>query len=359
MYKRVTIKIGSNVLTRPDGRIDVARVSSLVEQIAMLRSKGIEVILVSSGAVTAGRNAISINGSLDAVSARQLYSSIGQVKLMNHYSDALQSYSITCGQVLTMKENFSDREHYLNQKNCIEVMLGAGVLPIINENDAVSVTELMFTDNDELSGLIATMMNAEVLVILSNIDGIYDGDPADPASKVIPVVDKPSKQVESSLLPSRSSFGRGGIMTKYRIANKIAGEGIEVIIANGTRDWILRDLLLDPQSNVPATRFTAHPKSSSSVKRWISHSDSFAKGELHINQGALDALHSASASLLPVGVVKVVGEFEKNDIVRIVTPDGQVAGVGKVSCDSGDARASVGRQGSRALVHYDYLCLQD
>ena len=359
MYKRVAIKIGSNVLTRPDGGLDVTRISSIADQLADLLGAGIEVVVVSSGAVASGRSEITLRSNLDDISARQIYSSVGQVKLMNKYYDLLKDHSITCGQVLTTKDNFADRRRYLNQKSCIEGMLLSGILPIINENDAVSVTELMFTDNDELSGLIATMIGAEVLVILSNVDGIYDGDPSDPASKVVPVIyPEKNSRLEKGLKPVRSSFGRGGIITKYRIARKIAAEGVEVIIANGTRAEILRDLLINGDNGVAATRFVAQEKTSSSVKRWISHSDSFAKGELHIDENALRALSSGTAtSLLPVGVVRVVGEFEKNDIVKVIGPGGRAAGVGKVAYGSADAAAMVGVKGGRPLIHYDYLCL--
>ena len=245
-YKRITVKIGSNVLTRPDGTLDVTRISALVDQIADLRRRNIEVILVSSGAVASGRSELGIehNRRLDAVSARQLFSAVGQAKLINRYYELFREHGIACGQVLTMKENFATRRHYLNQKHCMEVMLENGVIPIVNENDTVSVTELMFTDNDELSGMIATMMGAEALIILSNIDGIYDGNPNDPGSRIIPEISAETRTELSKYIQSgKSSFGRGGMLTKCNIARKVAQEGIEVIIANGKRDSILTDLL--------------------------------------------------------------------------------------------------------------------
>lgn len=182
---RIAVKIGSNVLTRADGTLDVTRMSALVDQIAALHKAGIKVVLISSGAVASGRSELSPIKKLDSVDQRQLFSAIGQVKLINRYYELFREYGITVGQVLTMKESFGTRRHYLNQKNCMNVMLDNGVLPIVNENDTISVTELMFTDNDELSGLIATMMDAQALIILSNIDGIYNGLPSDPTSKVI------------------------------------------------------------------------------------------------------------------------------------------------------------------------------
>ena len=224
-YKRITVKIGSNVLTRPDGTLDVTRISALVDQIADLRRRNIEVILVSSGAVASGRSELGIehNRRLDAVSARQLFSAVGQAKLINRYYELFKEHSIACGQVLTMKENFATRRHYLNQKHCMEVMLENGVIPIVNENDTVSVTELMFTDNDELSGMIATMMGAEALIILSNIDGIYDGNPNDPGSRIIPEISAETRTELSKYIQSgKSSFGRGGMLTKCNIARKVA-----------------------------------------------------------------------------------------------------------------------------------------
>lgn len=352
---RVTVKIGSNVMTRADGTLDVTRMSALVDQMVALRRSGIEVILVSSGAVASGRSELGGGLKLDEVSSRQLYSAVGQAKLINRYYDLFRGYGIACGQVLTTKENFAGRSLYLNQKNCISVMLAAGVVPIINENDAVSVTELMFTDNDELSGLIATMMDAEALIILSNIDGIYDGSPADPTSQVIRRVD-PSLSLESYIQSGKSQFGRGGMLTKSNIARKVALEGIEVIIANGKSDNILPRLLGPDGADVVCTRFVPSPKAPSSVKRWIAHSDSFAKGELHLNECAAQALTGPEAkSLLAVGVTAVVGEFDKGDIVRIMGAEGEQIGTGLVTTDSETARAHIGQRGVKPLVHCDYL----
>ena len=213
MVERLVIKIGSNVLTRSDGTLDVTRMSALVDQIVRLRGLGYEIIVVSSGAVACGRSLVKKHGKLDSVEQRQLYSAVGQVRLINLYYSLFRDYGISIGQVLTMKESFATRKEYRNQRSCMEVMLANGVIPIVNENDTVSVTELMFTDNDELSGLVASMMDAQNLVILSNIDGIYDGDPADPASKVIRRVE-PDDDLSGYIRTGKSSFGRGGMLTK-------------------------------------------------------------------------------------------------------------------------------------------------
>ena len=253
MKRRIVIKIGSNVLTRKDGKLDVTRVSAIVDQVAWLRRHDIEVILVSSGAVACGRRELTVDHSLDSVEQRQLYSAVGQVKLVGLYYDLFREFGIHIGQVLTMKENFEPGEQYRNQQACMKVMLENDVLPIVNENDTVSVTELMFTDNDELSGLIAQMMQAETLILLSNIDGIYDGHPDDPESKIIPEV-APNTDLSQYIKEEKSAFGRGGMHSKYTTAQKVQKTGIRVIIANGERENILVDLTENKQ-NVPHTEF--------------------------------------------------------------------------------------------------------
>lgn len=251
---RITIKIGSNVLTRADGSLDVTRMSALVDQIAVLRGMEHEIILVSSGAVASGRSEMKhIQHDLDSVDQRQLFSAVGQAKLMNRYFGLFNDYNICVGQVLTTKENFADNEHRKNQENCLRVMLENGVLPIVNENDTVSVTELMFTDNDELSGLIAQMTQSQMLIILSNIDGIFTGNPSDPESRLISIV-KPGKDLSDYIQTSKSSAGRGGMKSKTSVASQTAAAGISVIIANGKKDDILVRLMND-RDNTPCTEF--------------------------------------------------------------------------------------------------------
>lgn len=254
-YKRIAVKVGSNVLTRRDGTLDITRMSALVDQIAQLRGKGIEVILISSGAVACGRSELRHMslGELDTVDQRQLFSSVGQAKLMNRYYELFREYGIHVGQVLTLKESFSTERHYQNQRNCMNVMLQNGVLPIVNENDTVSITELMFTDNDELSGLIATMMNVQALFLLSNVDGIYNG-PLDAADTEIIRYVETGRSLDSYIQTAKSSFGRGGMQTKCAIARKVADEGIAVWIANGKREGILTALVADSES-APSTYF--------------------------------------------------------------------------------------------------------
>lgn len=257
MKKRIVVKVGSNVLTRQDGKLDVTRISALTDQIAWLWKQDYEVILVSSGAMASGRGELRIDHSLDSVEQRQLFSAVGQVKLVGLYYDLFREFGIHIGQVLTMKENFEPGEQYRNQQACMSVMLENGVLPIVNENDTVSVTELMFTDNDELSGLIARMMDAGTLVLLSNIDGIFTTHPDDPAAVLIREV-APGRDLSEYIRPEKSAFGRGGMHSKYTTACKVAQAGIRVIIANGGRENILIDLM-ERKDETPHTEFIPKP----------------------------------------------------------------------------------------------------
>lgn len=356
-YKRIAVKIGSNVLARKDGTLDITRMSALVDQVAELHKKGVEIVLISSGAVASGKSELKVNKKLDAVSARQLFSAVGQAKLINRYYELFREHGLVCGQVLTTKENFGSRTHYLNQKHCMEVMLDNKVIPIVNENDTISVTELMFTDNDELSGLIAAMMGMDALIILSNIDGIFNGDPSLPASSVIREIKGSEDNLSDYIQTGKSAFGRGGMLTKCSIARKVAEEGIAVIIANGKRDNILCEVLKS-DSQIVCTRFVPSEKPVSSVKKWIAHSEGFAKGEVHINAGAEAALLSSKAtSVLLVGVTRIIGEFEKDDIVRIFSEAGKQIGVGCAGYDSKEACGLIGVKDVKPLIHYDYLYL--
>lgn len=353
-YKRVAVKIGSNVLAQPDGSLHKERIGHLVDQVAMLKKAGVEVIVISSGAVAAGRASYTNEKKMDTVSARQLWSAIGQVKLMNTYSESFDRYKMHCAQVLTTKQNFSDRRHYLNMKNCISTMLDNDVVPIVNENDTISVTELMFTDNDELSGLISSMMNCEALIILTNVDGIFDGTPGTPGVSLIPEIMAYDNSHEEYISAQKSGFGRGGMHTKYSVARKIAMEGIRVYIANGAREQILIDLISG--NNVPATVFLPNGKKLKSNKKWLAHSNSFAKGIVIVNQGAKKALFDEKASsLLLIGVVRIDGFFMKGDIISIEDEEGNQLGLGKSQYDSVDALPLVGKKAPKPLIYYDYM----
>ena len=233
-FTRIAVKVGSNVLTRRDGTLDVTRMSALVDQIAELHKSGVEIILISSGAVASGRSEIHPQKKLDSVDQRQLFSAVGQAKLINRYYELFREHGIAVGQVLTTKENFSTRRHYLNQKNCMTVMLENGVIPIVNENDTVATHEIEIGDNDTLSAIVASMIGADLLILLSDIDGLYTDDPrANPDAEFIETVE----HLDESFLrmgksTTGSGVGTGGMSTKLTAATIATASGADMVIAN-------------------------------------------------------------------------------------------------------------------------------
>lgn len=357
-FNRIAIKVGSNVITQNDGSLNDGRILRLVEDVAILYKQGIEVILISSGAVAAGRSEIVPSKKTNIIAAKQIWAAIGQVKLMSSYQFLFGKYGIQAGQLLATKDSFRDRRHYLNMKNCISAMLENHVLPIVNENDTISINELMFTDNDELSGLISSMMDCKSLFILSNVDGVYDGTPGKAGAHLINKIDENSGDLDQYISSVKSGFGRGGMITKCSIARKIASEGINVFIANGTRDSIITDIVRG--KDVPYTHFIPNAKRESGVKKWLSHSDTFAKGAVVINAGAREALLGEKAtSLLMIGIVRVEGFFKSGDIVRIIDENGCNIGLGKSQYDSEKAEKNIGAKLSKPFIHYDYLLIND
>jgi glutamate 5-kinase len=216
----------------------------------------------------------------------------------------------------------------------------------------------MFTDNDELSGMISSMMDCGSLIILSNVDGIFTGIPGSSGSELIRVIDEESEDPAKYIYSSQSGFGRGGMLTKYSIARKISLEGVSVFIANGTRDSVIMDIIRG--KDVPCTHFLASSKKKNSVKKWLAHSDTFAKGIVYINKGAKEALLDEKAtSLLMIGVSKVEGSFRKGDIIRIKDEKGRQVGLGKSQYDSKKAEQYLGEKRKKPLIHYDYMVIDE
>lgn len=351
VYRRIVVKVGTNVITGRDGRLDPVILDSLTAQIASLMADGIEVILVTSGAVGAGRGIVSLAGNLSPVETRQVLAATGQIRLINAYNDRFEQHGMIGAQLLVTKGDFRDRQHYLNMRTCFEALLDQKIVPIVNENDAVAVTELMFTDNDELSGLIASMLQVDAHIILSNVDGLFDmqseGNP------VIEEIDPGAKNFSQYIRPGKSEFGRGGMLTKCTIAHKLSRLGITVHIANGTTPGILRTIV---EGGRTGTKFIAQ-KAQQSRKRWIALSEGLEKGAVVINQGAIDALTSGerATSLLPVGITGVEGSFSRGDLIRICAEDGTVIGYGMASCSAEKARTTIGQKGHKPVIHYDHL----
>jgi glutamate 5-kinase len=240
-------------------------------------------------------------------------------------------------------------------RGCIEALLAAGIVPIVNENDVVSITELMFTDNDELAGLLAAMVNADLLCLLSTVPGVYDGDPADPATACIDTWDPERHQLEDIVQRGTSALGRGGMHSKLAIALKTARLGIEVVIADGGEPEVLRKVA---EGHAVGTRFPAAGEASS-TKRWLASADGHATGSVTVNAGAAAALldRSRLASLLPIGIEAVDGPFDSGDVIRIRGADGRVLGCGRARYDHEETRRVMGQRGQKPLIHYDYLYL--
>jgi glutamate 5-kinase len=352
-YKRVVVKVGTNVLTGEGGALDLQNIKDLVAQVADVKKNDIQIVLVSSGAVGAGRSMVHLSPDISKVVRRQVLAAVGQVKLMNIYADFFAEHSLFCAQVLATKEDFRDKVHYLNMKNCFLALLRDNIVPVVNENDVVSVGELMFTDNDELAGFIAAMLNADLLLILSSVDGVLDEN-----KQVIPEIAANDTKILRVISPTRSSFGRGGMQTKFRIAQKAAKVGVPTRIANGRAENIIRKIVIEQQTE--GTVFLPENHLSNTKKR-IAYTENAEKGTIYINEGAALALLNKEkvSSLLPVGIEKIVGDFEKGDMLKIIqVPSGEVIGVGVAQYKSEVARTWIGQKGKKALVHCDYLYLE-
>ena len=348
------IKIGSNVLTQKDGNPDLLRIEHIVSQITFLRQQHIKVILVSSGAVSFGKKEITLPEKLNPILKKQIWASSGQIELIQTYKGLFRQQGIQVSQILVTKEDFRDRKHFLNMKNCLQGLVSQDIIPIINENDTVAITELMFTDNDELASLTAAMVNADSLILLTNVNGIYTGAPEEKESQLVKHVGQETKDLSAFISASKSSFGRGGMLTKLNMSKKSADLGIQVFIANGAKANILEDIFNEKGEY---TYFEPN-KSKQSTKKWLAHGDKYYVAEIIINNGAKAALSNQKiSSLLPIGVVAIEGEFKKGDILSIKDESGSQLGLGRAEYTSTTAKEKIGLKNQKAIIHYDYLYL--
>jgi len=357
--KRIVVKIGSQVLCDPGGALNRDVLSNLVVQLGVLAADHWQVLLVSSGAVAAGSSLAGeqIQRISDPVVRKQVMAATGQVQLMEIYRDLFQQQGQPVAQVLASKSDFQTRQHYLNMRGCIEALLTAGIVPVVNENDVVAITELMFTDNDELAGLLAGMVNADLLCLLSTVPGVYDGDPDDPATECIKCWDDQIHQIEDIVSRGTSALGRGGMHSKLAIARKVAKLGTDVVIADGADPQVISKILGDESAG---TRFPALGETSP-AKRWLASADGHATGAVTVNAGAESALldRNRLASLLPVGIEAVDGRFNRGDVIQILNSSGKVLGCGQARYDHIEAAKLTGQRGQKPLIHYDYLYLVD
>ena len=354
MFKRVIIKVGTKVLTGDDGNLDHGIIRHIVEQIIAVRNRGCEVVLVTSGAVGSGRALMKSDNKEETIADKQVYAAVGQVALMNTYAEFLKKHGVQSAQILVTKEDFRDRVHYQNMETCFLNVLRDNVLPIVNENDVVVVKELIFTDNDELTSLVALQLNADAVFILTSVDGVIRGDFTDPHAEVIREIKiEDLRSVEKFVTIDKSAGGRGGMLTKFAMARKMITAGITVFMLNGKkRNGIVA--IFDGKQLGTAFR---PQKKVSSRKRRIAHGDSLARGSIVVNKCLEEQIfeHVKAMSLLPVGIISATGEFKKGDIVKITTEKGKVIGCGIAKSDMESVNKVAGTKGGKPIVHYDDL----
>ena len=352
----IIIKLGSAVARDPSGLLDKASLTAIASQIADLANAGQPVVLVSSGAVAVGMGNApeSVLKERHPVQRRQLLAAIGQTALMTFYQQAFERHQLTAAQVLATRQDFASRRHYLNMRGCLLSALDHRIVPVVNENDVVSVTELMFTDNDELAALLASMLGARQLILLTDVDGVFDGPPSAPDSQLI---DRWTGQSFSPDTGSNTSeFGRGGIASKIRSARKLANLGTEVWIAQGRRPGVISDIAA---GRGYGTCFPAQTKQPTQPKRWLASAPA-GGASVTGNSGAAAALLSPNrlASLLPVGIVAISGQFSRGDIIAIVDETSGPIGYGRAQYGVEIARKRIGQQQQKPLIHYDYLYIE-
>lgn len=346
--------MGTKVLSTGGNSLDTAVLAHLVAQIVLLRKKGDEVVLVTSGAVGAGRGMINV-GHKEKTADKQLLAAVGQVKLMGLYSGYFAKHKTLCAQVLVTKEDFRDKNHYLNMRACFENLLKNNVVPIVNENDVVATTELLFTDNDELAGLVAAQLNADAVIILTSVEGLMSGGHNDPKAEVISEIDFNNINTHlKHISPDKTDFGRGGMLTKFNTAKKLAHEGITVYFANGKRKNVLVDLISGKRGI--GTKFISTNKTSN-IKRRVAHSEGLTKGAVQVNKCAEDLLLSKIKimSLLPVGVTSVEGDFNKGDIIEIIGESKRKLGFGVAQYGAEKAKELIGKKLGKPVIHYDHM----
>lgn len=350
MYKRIVVKIGTGVIVE-DNHLEERVMRLLVEQVVELRRSGVDVVMVTSGAVAAGRSRVASLKSTEDSANKQVYAAVGQVSLMSLYERLFTEHGFQSAQVLVTKEDFRDAHHYASMKACFENLLRESIIPIVNENDVIARHELAFSDNDELAGLIASQINADLVIMLSSVDGILEGGVI--TGSVIPEITlENANDVGSHIISLKSAQGRGGMKRKFEIARRLMGQGIEVFVANGTKE---NAILLIAGGKSIGTRFVPDRKLSS-IKRRLSHSEGLSLGAVFVDARAEEVLLSGKfASLLPVGITEVEGVFKKGDVIEIKSASKKKIGSGIAQYDSVKAYALKGQKGGKALIHYDYM----
>lgn len=336
---RLVIKLGTSLLTDEAHQLDRDFLRNIISQIAALKKAGHEIVLVSSGAVAAGRSELTFEREKKNIPFRQALAAIGQGLLMKTYHDFFAEYKITVAQALLTNYDFVNRENFLNTKNVFEVMLKHGVIPIVNENDVTTIAELKFGDNDMLSAKTAAMVSADYLIILTDVDGLFAEDPKEnPSAKLIPAVEKIDDSIRRLASGARSKSSLGGMRTKLEAAEYVTSVGIPMFIANGRQEKILSVIASAAKQSRPfaalGTFFPSHANRTESQKKWLRPKIQ-KNAWIEIDSGANRALTEQGKSLLPSGISKIHGKFQRGDVVIVKGLSGDVA-YGQVNYSSED-----------------------
>ncbi len=353
--RRVVIKVGSAVLTSSEQGLDHNRIERLVSDVSSIMAQGREVILVSSGAIAAGLAKLGLKKTRNMpLSLKQAAAAVGQSGLMWAYDKTFATHGRKVAQVLLTREDLSNRTRFLNARNTIQTLLDYGVVPVINENDTVSVDEIKFGDNDNLSGMVAHLSDAGLLVILSDIDGFYTADPRlDSSAKLMPVIEKITAEVERGAGDAQTPVGTGGMRSKIMTAKKVGAIGVPMAIVNGKKNGTLLALF---EGREIGTLFLPRPDRQESRKHWIAYTVC-SSGRVVVDNGAREALMQKGRSLLPGGVVKVEGNFKIGDCVSCTDLEGNVFARGLAKYSSTDLERIKGLKTSQiasVLGHKDY-----
>lgn len=348
-HRIIVVKVGTSSLTDTSGRLSQEKLTRVTDQISKLVKDGCRPVLVTSAAIAAGFERLGFRKRPTAVADKQASASVGQGLLMEQYAERLMKDGIPCGQLLLTKDDFTSRQRYNNAFTAMQVLLSRGAVPIINENDAVAVDEIKIGDNDTLSGQVASMLHADLLVILTDIDGLYTANPrTDPDAKHIERVEKIDAELMKLAGSAGSANGTGGMVTKLRGAAIAAAAGVPTVICS----YLEEDAILKAaEDTVKGTRFDASPLSMQSRKQWMAFYAESA-GNLYVDEGAAEALERHGSSLLSAGITACEGDFAKGDVVNVYTRGShKLLGRGLVRCAKQDIRKALANGSSIEVIH--------
>jgi glutamate 5-kinase len=355
-YRRIVAKFGTSLLTDGDGHLSQEMLSRLVTQVAQLHEQGLELIIVSSGAIASGRDKLGLTEKIKGIPYKQVLASVGQSHLMHIYEQLFGQYNITVAQALLTKADLSDRAGYLNARNTLLALLELGVICIVNENDVVAVDEIdeaKFGDNDNLSAMVANLIDADLLLLLTDTEGLYTADPnRNPNAQLIPEVKRIDAEIERLAADTSSELSTGGMITKIEAAKLATASGVTVVIANGKEPDIILRLA---SGETIGTRFLPTTEKLESRKRWML-CGLCIKGKLVVDSGAALALKEQNRSLLAAGIKQVEGEFDRGDMVEIYDTEGTHLGCGLTNYSSRDINIIKGAHSGKitTLLGFDY-----